>query len=334
MRIPVGTGIGGGIVAEGEPRYLPDILADGDVAPSARKRSSSHGVRSYFGIPLITEGRSIGLLQIDSTDVDAWTEEDRLVLIAFAPIVGAAVQNARLFEREAEAVMRLQELDRQHRDFVAVVSHELRTPLTTVLGYADTVIRHLDGLSHDQLLEMMTRCRGAAYRLTRLVEDLVDLSIIESGTLHAEPAPTDVSALLAEVVASYVPAERQASVALTCDVGTVELDPARTQQIIGNLLSNAAKYSPDTTPIEVTVSTEPAALVVEVRDHGRGIPERERRRIFERFVQLEDVNTRTAGGFGIGLYVVSRLCAALGAVVDVESTPGAGSTFRVHLPLG
>jgi EAL domain-containing protein (putative c-di-GMP-specific phosphodiesterase class I) len=100
MRVPLGHGVGGSIALTGEPRYLPDITADSDVTDERRKRSTSHGVRSYFGVPLITGGRVIGLLQVDSVEVDAWTEADRLVVLAFTPIVAAAVQNAKLLERE------------------------------------------------------------------------------------------------------------------------------------------------------------------------------------------------------------------------------------------
>ncbi|HEV2891713.1 MAG TPA: EAL domain-containing protein [Frankiaceae bacterium] len=100
MRVPLGHGVGGSIALTGEPRYLPDITADADVTDERRKRSTSHGVRSYFGVPLITGGRVIGLLQVDSVEADAWTEGDRLVVLAFTPIVAAAVQNARLLERD------------------------------------------------------------------------------------------------------------------------------------------------------------------------------------------------------------------------------------------
>jgi signal transduction histidine kinase len=291
-------------------------------------------VRSYFGVPLITEGRPIGLVQIDSTVVDAWSEEDRLVVLAFTPIVAAAVQNARLFEREAEAVLRLQELDRHHRDFVAVVSHELRTPLTTVLGYADTILRHLDRFERDQLIEIVTRCRDAAGRLTRLVQDLVDLSVIESGTLKPEPVPVDLRALLEEIVASYVPADRQADTTIETREINVVIDAARVQQIVGNLVGNSAKYSAPGTPIAVRAKRDGDNVVFEVADRGRGIPAEHQARIFDRFVQLEDANVRTAGGFGIGLYVVARLVQALGGTIELSSEVGVGSTFNARLPLG
>jgi sigma-B regulation protein RsbU (phosphoserine phosphatase) len=100
MRVPLGHGVGGSIAMTGEPRYLPDITANVEVTEERRRRSTSHGVRSYFGVPLITGGRVIGLLQVDSVEADAWTEADRMVVMAFTPIVAAAVQNARLLERE------------------------------------------------------------------------------------------------------------------------------------------------------------------------------------------------------------------------------------------
>ncbi len=99
MRVPLGHGVGGAIALTGEPRYLADITADADVTDERRRRSTSHGVRSYFGVPLITEGRVIGLLQVDSIEPDAWDENDRLVVLAFTPIVAAAVQNARIPDR-------------------------------------------------------------------------------------------------------------------------------------------------------------------------------------------------------------------------------------------
>ena len=94
MRVPLGQGVGGAIAATGEPRYLPDITADAAVTDERRRKSVSHGVRSWFGVPLIADGRVIGLLQIDSVQADAWDEADRFMVLAFMPIVAAAVQGA------------------------------------------------------------------------------------------------------------------------------------------------------------------------------------------------------------------------------------------------
>jgi GAF domain-containing protein len=104
--MPVGTGISGGIAANGEPRYLPDITIAAAVKPGNRAKSTSAGVRSWYGVPLVAEGRIIGVLQVDSTDVDAFSDADRLLVLSFASVVAAAVQTARLFAQELDALQR------------------------------------------------------------------------------------------------------------------------------------------------------------------------------------------------------------------------------------
>lgn len=333
MRIRVGDGIVGRIVETGEPEYVADIHTHPNVTPERRAKSVSAGVISWFGVPLITEGRAIGVLQIDSPVPDAWGEEDRLLLMSFTPIVAAAVQNARVYAREHAALRRLEDLDQRHRDFVAIVSHELRTPLTAVMGFCDTVLTYHASLDMETLLGLVARSRASAGRLAALVEQLLDLSVIQRGELRLSLAPVDVPALVDDAVARSVPAGRVANVDLAPDLTTVVTDAERLAQVLGNLLSNAAKFSADDTPVEVSARCEDDRLVLRVRDHGDGVPAEDRERMFERFVQLERANTRRVGGFGIGLYIVRQVCEALGATVDVDSEPGAGSTFTVRVPL-
>ena len=332
MRVPVGQGISGGIAESGDPAYLPDITADPRVTAQRRKKSTSGGVRSYFGVPLIIEGRPIGVLQVDSTEVDAFDVEDRLAVLAFTPIVAAAVQNARLHAREAAANERLRELAVRHRDFVSTVSHELRTPLTTILGYLDTIISHHDRLSQDDVLGLVHRGRRSAGHLAQLVEELLDLSLIQRGQLRLAVTDVKVGQVIDDAVSQYSSLERTVSVRVD-DVPDLRTDPTRLTQVVGNLLTNALKFSPPDTPVVITASAAQGGVEIAVIDRGRGIPDEAREQIFERFVQLERAATRRVGGFGIGLFVVHELCRAMGASVSVESEVGAGSTFRVWLPL-
>lgn len=333
MRIRVGDGVAGRIVQTGEPAFVADIHIDPHVTEERRAKSVSAGVISWFGVPLITEGRPIGVLQIDSPVPDAWDEEDRTLLLAFTPIVAAAVQNARVYARERAALRRLEDLDQRHRDFVAMVSHELRTPLTAVIGYCDTVLTYRESLDPDAMVRLIDRSKASATRLAALVEELLDLSVIQRGELRLTLRPVDVAALLREAVAQFTPDGREVTVDVADGVPEVVTDGGRVTQVVGNLVSNAAKFSEPDTPIAVSARVEEDALVIRVADRGVGIPEDSRERIFERFVQLERANTRKAGGFGIGLYVVRQVCDALGATIDVESEVGAGSTFVVRVPL-
>jgi len=333
-RIRVGDGVAGAIVETGEPTYVADIYTDPNVTAERREKSVSAGVISWFGVPLITEGRAIGVFQIDSPVRDAWTEDDRLLLMAFTPIVAAAVQNARVYEREHAALRRLEELDQRHRDFVAVVSHELRTPLTAVMGYCDTVLTYKDTLDKDTMLGLIARSRASAGRLAALVEELLDLSVIQRGELRLTLAPVDVHALLRDAVAEFAPAGRTVTIDVPPDLPPVVTDAARLTQVVGNLVSNAAKFSAADTDVEVSARRAEGVLELRVSDHGDGISAEDRARIFDRFVQLERANTRRTGGFGVGLYIVRQVCDALGATVDVESEVGAGTTFVVRVPSG
>ncbi|HEV2892004.1 MAG TPA: ATP-binding protein [Frankiaceae bacterium] len=333
MRIRVGDGIVGRIVADGEPEYVADIYTHPNVTPERRAKSVSAGVVAWFGVPLITEGRAIGVLQIDSPRRDAWSEDDRLLLMSFTPIVAAAVQNARVYAREHAALRRLEELDQRHRDFVAIVSHELRTPLTAVIGYCDTVLTYRQSLDQETMLGLIERSRASAARLAALVEELLDLSVIQRGELRLSLAPVDVPSLLGEAVSQFAPAGRTVAIELADGIPAVLTDAARLTQVVGNLVTNAAKFSPDDTPIEIGARCDRDALELRVRDHGIGIPDQDRDRVFDRFVQLERANVRRAGGIGVGLYIVRQLCDALGATVHVESEVGAGSTFVVRVPL-
>jgi signal transduction histidine kinase len=331
MRIRVGDGIVGRIVAEGEPQYVADIHTHPDVTPERRAKSVSAGVISWFGVPLITEGRAIGALQIDSPVPDAWDEEDRLLLMSFTPIVAAAVQNARVYARERAALRRLEELDQRHRDFVAIVSHELRTPLTAVMGYTDTVLTYQDSLDQESIFKLVERSRVSAGRLAALVEELLELSVIQRGELRLSLAPVDVPALVRGVVSRFENGRVAVDVPET--LPQVVTDAERLAQVLGNLLSNAVKFSPPDAPIEVSARCADDLLELRVADRGIGISPEDLDRVFERFVQLERANVRKIGGIGIGLYVVRQVCDALGATVSAESEVGAGSTFVVRVPM-
>jgi signal transduction histidine kinase len=333
VRIRVGDGITGRIVETCEPAYIGDIHVHPDVTEERRQKSVSAGVIAWFGAPLVIDGRAIGVLQIDSPVAGAWSDEDRVLLLSFTPIVAAAVQNARLYAREQAAVQRLSELDRRHRDFVAMVSHELRTPLTSIMGYAETIVTHADKLGLDGVLGLVGRVQGAAERLGGMVEQLLDLSVLQRGELRLDLAPVDVAVAVAQAIAKNAPSDRKVGVHVPPDLPEVVTDGTRLTQMLGHLVDNAVKFSAPDTPVDVTVTAEDGTLALRVTDAGDGIPPEDHDRVFERFVQLDSGNTRRVGGFGLGLYVVREVCEALGGTVTVESAAGEGAAFTLRLPL-
>jgi signal transduction histidine kinase len=333
VRIPVGTGISGRIAATGESIYIPDIFEDPRVPPPAARKGVSRGVRSYFGVPLIMHGHPVGVLQIDSDEVDAFSPDTRACVLMLVPTIAAAVQNALLFDRERAAVQRLQETEQLQRDFVAIVSHELRTPITTVSGFGFTLAEQAASLDTELIADIGQRIWRASRRLERVMGDLLDLSQIERGTLSAEPEPTDIEPIIRQSVREQSNDSHPIEVDLDGPLPKAMVDGDRLHQIVGNLLSNARKFSPERTSIHVVARAEGDAIALTVEDHGRGIPRELMTRVFDRFFQAESATNRTADGLGIGLYLVKELCDRMDATIEVESTIGEGTRFTARLPI-
>jgi signal transduction histidine kinase len=331
VRIPIGQGISGTIAQTGEPIYIPDIWSDERVHATRRARGVSHNVRSYFGLPLIMHGHPIGVVQIDSPLCDAFDAAMRARVLTFAPAIASAVQNAVLYQREADTIQRLQESERIKRDFLAVVSHELRTPLTSVAGFGYTLAAHADRLDAETVADIGQRIWRAGRRLERVMGDLLDLSQIERGTLPTAVVPTPVEPIIEEAVAEQNAGTHTFDVRIEPDLPHVFANPQRLHQVFGNLLSNARKFSPPGTTIHIHAFGDADRVAVAIGDRGRGIPPEMLDRIFDRFFQVEPAETRSADGLGIGLYLVKQFCDRMGATVGARSGPEAGTTVTVRL---
>ncbi|MGH2795056.1 MAG: ATP-binding protein [Actinomycetota bacterium] len=329
-RIPIGQGVGGRIVADGEPIYVPDIWTDPRTPPPA-ERALSDGVRSYFGVPLIAGGAPIGVLQLDSPDPDGFPAEARALVLSFAPTIAAAVQNAELYARELDTIEKLRAAERLRSDFLAMISHELRTPLTTLSGFAELLTHRAESLQPALVEEFGRRMWRASRWLSRMIGDLLDLAQMERGDLALEITATDVVAAIDDATSVEVREPRTIRSHVEEDLPDALADPMRLRQILGNLLSNARKFSPPGSTIDVRCRRDGDRIAISVADEGRGIPQDELGRIFDAFVQVDPGTTREAGGMGTGLYLTKQLCQRMGAEVSVESAPGAGSRFTIRL---
>jgi two-component system phosphate regulon sensor histidine kinase PhoR len=232
-------------------------------------------------------------------------------------------------------VSELRRLEGVRRDFVANASHELKTPLTAIRGYSETL---LDPDLPPELARRFARTiRQNSDRLQRIVDDLLDLSRIESGGWRIHPEHVDLAAI-AEQAWAALPDGEHPALQLEIDPAatTARADPAALHQILGNLLGNAIRYTPPEG--HVTVSARPSAdrsgVEIEVRDTGSGIPAAHLPRIFERFYRADPARSREDGGTGLGLAIVRHLVEAHGGVVDAESELGRGTAIRFTLPVG
>jgi two-component system phosphate regulon sensor histidine kinase PhoR len=226
-------------------------------------------------------------------------------------------------------------LERVRRDFVANASHELRTPLTSIRGFVEALE---DGAMDepDTARRFLGKIRTHADRMAALVEDLLELSRLESGELPLQWEETLPSEVAEDVVASFAgPATRKDIALRRVDQGApaVLTDPERLRRILENLVDNAVKYTPEGGQVEVVTAPGPdGGAVVEVADNGPGIAPEHLPRIFERFYRVDKARSRELGGTGLGLSIVKHLAEGMGASASVESQSGRGCRFTVSIP--
>ena len=261
------------------------------------------------------------------------TDEMELTLGTRALLVRAAslgTAGAVVLVRDVTAARRL---EATRRDLVANVSHELKTPLTVIGGFAETL--RDDDVEPVQRRRFAEAIQTSAHRMQRVVDDLLDLSRIESGGWRPSPAPLDVATAIGDALLPFRAEAERKGVALeadvAADVSTVFADATAVRQILGNLVENALRH---TTEGRVTVLAERAegGVRLGVRDTGVGIAAEHLPRIFERFYRVDAARAREAGGTGLGLAIVKHLTEAHGGSVRAESAPGRGTTIFVHFP--
>lgn len=255
---------------------------------------------------------------------------------------------ATLYTAAQENVERLQEVDRLKSQFLSMASHELKTPLTSISGYLQVALKraqrrlerghpsaeewtaevHAD-IKQAETLNRQTR------RLGRLVNELLDVSRMQTGRVEFQHEPVDLLALAQEVAtrAQSTTALHAITVHSSGDgQALVEGDADHLEQVLNNLIDNAIKYSPAGGTIDVTFDVDSHQIAMHVRDQGSGIAEEQQEAIFGLFYRSPDTRSHNAGGMGLGLYISNEIVQRHGGAIDVQSSPGAGSTFSVRLP--
>jgi two-component system phosphate regulon sensor histidine kinase PhoR len=228
-------------------------------------------------------------------------------------------------------VTEIRRLEMVRRDFVANASHELKTPLTAMRGFAETLLE--GDPPPDLRRNFLSSIRSNTLRLQRLVDDLLDLSRLESGGWVAKEEVVDLAPLVREVWTEMAArAEEQGIIFLLEGDAPVVADEQGLEQIFKNLLDNAIRYTPGEGTITVAVKSEEVRVKVAVRDTGSGIPSASVSRIFERFFRVDPARSRAEGGTGLGLAIVRHLVHAMGGDVWAESELGQGTTVHFTLP--
>lgn len=321
---------GAKVLASHEPLVLADLT---DAVLRALCVDDEHariirelGARSALAVPLIARGECIGAITLTSSRPQRYGRADLELAQELARRAAIAIDNARL-HHETERAVRLRD------EFLSVASHELRTPITSLQLMVQGITQGPVPPSPERVVKAFALAKRQIARLTRLVEELLEVTRIEAGGSALNLTSIDLSDVVRDVAQRFEAELERAgcTLSLRADSPVVgHWDRSKLEQVVTNLLSNASKFGAGK-PIEIAAEESPRGTGrLVVKDHGIGIPPARLPYIFDRFERA--VSAREYGGLGLGLYIVRSIVEALGGIVRVESVPAVGSTFTVELP--
>jgi signal transduction histidine kinase len=306
--------------AQADTRLLPDLVAD-------------LKLQSLMIAPITRGPQILGLLAVaDRTGRAPFSDDDLNLLLALAGQATIAVENLRLHDEIKKANALLQEYDRLKSEFVGIVAHDFRRPLMAIRGFAELVLEEQD-LPPETRQEFMRTVISETDHLALLANDTLLITQIETGQLSYNFRELDVGPFLLEAVPLGL---SDNSVLMDVPQGfpRVWADPDRLRQVLANLVSNAVKYSAAGESIVVRVRERGTQhIVVEVVDHGLGIPPEQIGKLFQKFARVRSEDHLKVSGTGLGLYICRLIVEGHGGQIWVESEPGKGSTFAMSLPV-
>ncbi|MBI3994544.1 MAG: GAF domain-containing protein [Nitrospirae bacterium] len=324
-RPKTGTAIGW-VVDHQQPYLRTDVLEASDFYED--RLLAAEGMRSYIVVPILSQNKTIGTLNLISRRPQTYSARNLEILIPITEQVAIAVETIRLFEQTKK-------LDQLKSDFVSKVSHELRTPLTSIKGFTEILLSYED-VDHKTQQEFISIIHEESERLTRLINDILDLSKIESGKTEWHIQPLSPQEVAVRAVKSLQAIALEKNLPIEVDVPEnlprVRGDADQLIQVLDNLLSNAIKFS-NHGSISLKGVREDDMVRISVIDTGIGIPAADLEKIFDKFHQLGDTRSGKPRGTGLGLAICREIVHYLGGKIWCESRPGKGSRFHFTLPV-
>ena len=246
-------------------------------------------------------------------------------------------QNENFQKTTEEQIIQLKKLDKIKSNFLSVTSHELRTPMSIIKGYIQMILKGNLGTVNDEQKHALDIVLRNSNQLDTLIQDILDISRLESGTMKFIPERTNVKNMLEQTIETMqsIADTKNIKISISLEENTPDLiiDQERVKQVIVNLLNNAIKFSYEGSIITIFARKTADYVLFEIQDFGRGIPKDKQDKIFEIFYQTDSERDRKSGGVGLGLAISRGIILAHGGNIWVESEPGKGSTFRLTLPL-
>jgi PAS domain S-box-containing protein len=322
-------------VLTGEPALLPDLAAWEARYPGTVGVIRQTGYDGYAAVPIRADGRTVGALGFSFAAGQEFDPGVEVFLETLAGQCGAALERARLYQAEHAARAEAEAANRAKSQFLASMSHELRTPLNAIGGYVDLIQMELRGPVTAQQQLDLERVKRAQQHLLGLINDVLNFAKLEAGRIELRVERVGLDGVLDDVEALIAPQAAARGIGFSpspTDGGVaVRADREKLEQVLLNLLSNAVKFTAPGGTVGVDWAREGEGVRIRVRDTGCGIPADKLMSIFEPFVQVDPDLTRTRQGTGLGLAISRELARAMGGDITVESVPGQGSTFTIHL---
>jgi signal transduction histidine kinase len=329
--ISASEGLVGQVMSLGQPIMINDLDEIPDYQDETRH------ILSQLVVPLNLGRRTIGVINVESIQREAFTERDLRLLQTLSVSLASTLESGRLFRDIQAANEQLRELDRLKTQFLANMSHELRTPLNSIIGFSRVILKGIDGPVTREQQEDLTSIHNSGQHLLRLINDILDLAKIEAGKIAMAFETVDLTETAESVMSTARGLIKDKPIKLYWEVEPglplIEADPIRLRQILINFLSNAAKFTEEG-EIRLTIHRhDPRFIQISVQDSGMGIDEADYDKLFEAFEQVDSSATRTVGGTGLGLPITKKLVEMHGGQIWFESEVGKGSNFHVTLPV-
>ncbi len=333
-----GLSLVGQVAADGHRQVVRVATQDHPHDPRlvAAATSIHPPVQSEMVIPVQVRGRVLGVLDLRSSRLNDFDDNDQMVYQSLADQIGIAIENARAYAVERETVEKLRELDRIQSQFLTNMSHALRTPLNSIIGFSRVMLKELDGPLSDLQRTDLTAIHESGRQLLGLINDMLELSQLDLGTVPFSISEVDLAEIIEGVMATARALARGKPIQLheeiLPDLPTLQTDGQRVRQVILALLCNAIKFT-DEGSIRLRVISDNGCVTISVSDTGMGIPPSERALVFSDALYSEADSYGGERTPGFGLAISKRVVEKLGGQIWVESKEGAGSTFTFTLPI-
>ena len=319
---------------EGQVVHIPDVFQDSEYTWWESQKVGQF--RAVLAVPLIREGRPIGVLGLTRSKPEPFTDKQIELVKTFADQAVIAIENVRLFDEIQDKSRQLEEASQHKSQFLANMSHELRTPLNAILGYTELMADGAYGEPSEKMLGILKRLEANGKHLLGLINDVLDLSKIEAGQLVLELSEYCVQDIAQTVRSTLEPLAADKKLSFKVDVAP-KLPPGRGDgrrltQVLINLVGNAIKFT-DAGEVVIKAEANNGSFQVSVRDTGPGISAADQAKLFHEFQQADNAITKKKGGTGLGLAISKRIIEMHGGKIWVESKVGEGSTFAFSLPV-